>query len=165
MKMKLTILAILLACSAATARAKEPTPDYSPLDFHKLSGFPFELPDSPYDQKPDVKKLRPKIASMIPKDVKALTGQKVAISGFMMPLDEVEGGTRKFILMRNQITCCFGGANRVNEYIMVTMNGTKPAPFIANVPLSVRGTLMVGPDFEDGVLNGIYQMAGDEVRP
>jgi hypothetical protein len=48
---------------------------------------------------------------------------------------------------------------------MVTMNGTKPAPFVANVPMSVRGTLTVGPDFEDGVLNGVYQMAGDEVRP
>ena len=165
MKMKLSILAMLFCCCAATLRAETPAPDYSPLDFHALSDFPFDLPDVPFDQKPDVKKLRPKISSMIPKNVKALDGRKVAITGFMMPLDEVEGGTRKFILMRNQITCCFGGANRVNEYIMVTMNGTKPAPFVANVPLSVRGTLMVGPDFEDGVLNGIYQMAGDEVRP
>lgn len=163
MKIKLAILALLLCGGAATARAT--APEYSPLDFHALSDFPFDLPDAPYDQKPDVKKLRPKISSMIPKSVKALDGHKVKITGFMMPLDETEGGTKKFILMRNQITCCFGGANRVNEYIMVTMNGTKPAPFVANVPMSVRGTLTVGPDFEDGVLNGVYQMAGDEVAP
>jgi hypothetical protein len=164
MKRHILIAALALCGAARTARAAD-APAYSPLDFHALSDFSFDIPDGAYNDKPNLKKLKPKISSMIPKSVKALDGTKVQIAGFMLPLDEEAGGARKFILMRNQITCCFGGANRVNEYIMVTMNGPKPAPFIPNVPVSVRGTLTVGADFQDGVLNGIYQMAGEEVHP
>jgi hypothetical protein len=165
MKRALLIAAVALLWTARTSRADTTPPDYAPVDFNTLSDFPFDLPDIPFGQKPDLRKLRPKIRSMIPQSIRSLDGKNVSVTGFMMPLDDDNnGGTRKFILMRNQITCCFGGANRINEYVMVTM-GSKSAPFVPNVPVKVEGTLAVGPQFEDGVLNGIYQMVGNEVRP
>jgi len=163
MRIKILLLAALLAGAARAARAADAASDYAPLDFHVLGDYAIELPDSAFVEKLNIHLLRPIIKAKIPQAVKELDGHKVAISGFMLPLDDENGGTRKFILMRNQITCCFGGANRLNEYVVVTMNGPKPVPYDAS-PVTVRGTLTVGPEFEDGALNGIYQMAGDEVH-
>lgn len=164
----LPLFVLLCAAPAPFAGAAAPASDgggTAVVGFDKLSDFQLDVPDGAYNDKPNVSLLRAKIKAAIPKTVKALDGKKVEIKGFMLPIEEENGGARKFILMRNQITCCFGGANRVNEYVMVTMTGAKPAPFIPSVPVSVRGTLAVGPDFDDGVLNGIYQMNGEEVAP
>ncbi len=165
--MKKFMLAALLICLPAAVRfpaAAAAASDYKAVGFEDLSNFDFEVPEPVWSDSPAAQRKPPKLKSKIPDDVRALDGKKVEISGYILPLEQGEGETvKKFILMRNQITCCFGGANRINEYIMVTAPGKGVAQFVSATPITVQGTLFVGAQFEDGVLTSLYQMNSDAV--
>lgn len=66
--------------------------------------------------------------------VAALMGQKVYLKGFMWATQDTEGLTR-FILLKDNGECCFGGKPKSHDYIFVTLNsfneGERP-------PLSYR---------------------------
>jgi hypothetical protein len=81
----------------------------------------------------------------------------------MMPIDiNRENETRKFLLVRNRMACCFGAMTGLNEWILVQMDPT-PAKFVKDVPVVVYGTLEVGEDIKDGMVMSVYRMRGDEV--
>lgn len=105
--------------------------------------------------------LPPELEFTIPKDILALNGQNVEVTGYMLPMeDPVKNKVRKFILLRNPVTCCFGCANQLNEFIEVAMQNGKKAP-VSDMPITVRGKMAVGGVFESGVLVSIYQLAGE----
>jgi hypothetical protein len=99
--------------------------------------------------------------AQIPAAIKKLNGQKVIVTGFMLPVkmggnDEL---TTEFLLLKSQLLCCYGIAPQANEWILVEMpKGVKPT---MDVPISFRGTLHVGAMFENGYLTGIYSLAGE----
>jgi hypothetical protein len=102
----------------------------------------------------------------IPPAIKALDGTNVEITGYMMPIeDPVKGQLHKFVVFRNPITCCFGCANMINEYMTVTLKGDEMVKYTPDTPITVRGKLSVGGVFEQGYLLSIYQMAADAVTP
>jgi mono/diheme cytochrome c family protein len=92
-------------------------------------------------------------------EIKAFSGKKVAVKGFMLPL-KVEGGlVTELLLMRDQSMCCFGTVPKINEWIAVKMttSGIKP---VMDQAVTLYGTLKVGAMRENGYLVGIYQMDG-----
>ena len=52
-------------------------------------------------------------------NVKAHNGKKVAINGFMMPIDQNAEGSREFALNGNFDMCGFGGPISINQWIVV----------------------------------------------
>jgi hypothetical protein len=58
--------------------------------------------------------------------------------------------------------CCYGVMPRINEWVVVKMNG-RGVPPLMDVPITFEGTLKVGAMYENGYLTGIYLLAGDKM--
>jgi len=141
-----------LASSATEAEPKA-------VGFEVLASFPYVLPDPVAPGALEKAK-----AGQIPAQVAALNGARAVVSGFMVPVNFSEGRVRQFILVRNQLSCCFGVTPAMNEFVLVTMGGDGVPPLL-DAPVSVLGTLKVGETYEDGLLVGIYQLAGESLVP
>jgi hypothetical protein len=94
----------------------------------------------------------------IPKKILALSGKRIVLDGFMMPLQYEAGGAKKFLLMRYQFGCCYAVTPKINEWIEVTMEGGAIADYIPDALATVWGTLEVKEEIKDGVTSGLYKM-------
>ena len=104
-----------------------------------------------------------KLRDAVPDSIKALDGRRVAITGFMLPLRTSEKGCTDLLLMRDQGSCCFGRVPKLNHWIHVKVPepGFRPA---TGYPITILGTLRVGPFIEDGSINSLYEMQGDKLH-
>jgi hypothetical protein len=139
------------------------TPDVLSVGFDTLGAFYYEIPSADGDtvKLADPQLARPK--DQIPAPVKALTGKKVAVQGFMVPVKVEKGATKQFLLVKDQSLCCFGRMPRMNEWVSVKMAGDKSARFIGDQPITVFGTLTVGEEYEKGEVLSIFRMEADDV--
>ena len=102
----------------------------------------------------------------IPDNVKQIDGKKVAITGFMLPIDVDKGKVQRFLLLKSTMSCCFGVAPRINEVIYVESSKKQKIQTVMDMPITVFGKLSVGQQFrEDLMLMGVYQLELDEVKP
>ena len=101
----------------------------------------------------------------IPGKVKQLNEKKVAITGFMLPIDVDKGKVKRFLLLKSTMSCCFGVAPRINEVIYVESSKKQKIQTVMDMPITVFGKLSVGQQFrEDLMLVGVYQLELDEVK-
>jgi hypothetical protein len=122
------------------------------LGFDVLASFPYDLPETGTSSVP----------ARIPEAIHRLNGRRSVITGFMVPLQLEEGRARRFVLVRNQSSCCYGVAPALNEYVLVTMDGVGTRP-VMDTPVRVTGKLRVGETYEEGMLVGLYQFQGESV--
>jgi hypothetical protein len=94
--------------------------------------------------------------------LRARTVGKVAINGFMMPIDQNQEGSREFVLNGNFDMCGFGGPISINQWIVVKYLGAGRVPY-THLPMSVFGELEVGEEYRDGWLFSIYRMKAKAV--
>jgi hypothetical protein len=120
--------------------------------FDHLSAYEFVAP-------PDEKQAK-EAEKQIPAPVKALDAKKVAVTGFMLPVKMNEGLVTEFLLVKDPMACCYGIMPKVNEWVVVRMNG-KGVPPLMDVPITFEGTLKVGQIYEGGYLTGLYLLQGD----
>jgi hypothetical protein len=149
----LAIVSLALA-PAAIAWAADVRPGYHNISFALLSDFDYELPDpltSPAASQP---------LNEIPAEVKALDGRKVAVRGFMLPLDLDQEGVSQFLLNGSFDMCYFGAPVRMNEWILVTMTGGKKTPF-THLATLVHGTIEVGEEVRNGRVMSLYRLKAD----
>ena len=103
--------------------------------------------------------------SEIPDKVKQLNEKKVAITGFMLPIDVDRGKVKRFLLLKSTMSCCFGVAPRINEVIYVESSKKQKIQTVMDMPITVFGKLSVGQQFrEDLMLMGVYQLELAEVK-
>ena len=101
----------------------------------------------------------------IPDRVKQLDEKKVAITGFMLPIDVDGGRVKRLLLLKSTMSCCYGVAPRINEVIYVESSKTQRIRMVMDIPITVFGKLSVGQQFrEDLMLMGVYQLELDEVK-
>lgn len=105
----------------------------------------------------------------IPKQIQALNGRKVAIKGFVIPLANSEGQTTKEFLFADELVSCLFCAMLGYDQWMV---GDTADPKGFNIsddqfeePITIYGTLGVGPKFEDGEFTGLYRIKADGWQP
>ena len=100
-----------------------------------------------------------------PDRVRALDGQRVGIVGFMIPLEWGEDRVPQFLLVRDLMSCCFGGAPMADEWVEVTM-AAEAAEYVAYRPVLVVGRLEVAA-FEDdwGFAVGCYRLRAESSEP
>lgn len=147
--------------------APKATGDYLPVSFSNISGFffwnPIDYSDgdvSPAKEKED------KARSKVPASVMAYNGKKVAITGFMIPLDENDKMVvTTFVLAKSQMTCCYGATPMPNDwlYASVAPNASKVMDQM-DVPLTVYGTLSIDPKLKDPGMPTLYKMVVDKVQ-
>lgn len=128
-----------------------------PVSFRDLASFEYDLPEAkivPGKKKPD-----------IPDSVRAWSGKKVKIEGYMIPLKFGAGKVTEFLLSSQPFGCCFGGIPMVNEMVEVVMPKGQGAPSIPDRLITVRGTLTVGEKTDAmGYLLSIYQIKAEAVE-
>lgn len=98
----------------------------------------------------------------IPPAIRALGGEKIRLRGFMLPIAYGEKGPKTFVLLVNQMGCCFGVPPDVNACAFVSM-GDGEAEYIPDIPIAVYGTLAVKEVYEDGNLAYIYSIKCDRI--
>lgn len=131
---------LLNGCNSSEGQSAQPGKAMN-VTFDLLSGYD-------YEKEP------------IPELVKSLDGQRVAITGFMLPVDFDGGKVKSFLLLQNQMACCFGMTPKDNEFVYVEMNNGGNTKYMPDWPLTVVGKLEVGKKL---LVNSIYRMEADDV--
>lgn len=150
------------AAPAATVPTPAPAETKSnelSVGFDKLSAFKYEVPDenpdSPFSKGKDPD-------TQIPDSVKEISGKRVSLKGFMLPLKVEQGLVTELLIMRDQSMCCFGTVPKINEWVSVKMTGKGVKP-VMDQAITMVGTLKIGAIRENGYLVGIYQMDGERM--
>lgn len=92
----------------------------------------------------------------IPDDVKRLSGAKIRLTGFMIPVDQAEHITQ-FALVPSLFSCCFGQPPQVQHTIVCNCPKGKAVAFTPD-PIVVEGTLQVKEERDDGYVTSIFQI-------
>lgn len=185
--------ALLAADAAAPAPAAAPASEptwFSDLQqdhagywqdgFQHLASFPFGHRREVFENQPG-RTSRPRLALLVPQEtdvvemptepgvsgtipaaVRALDGKRVSLKGYMLPVRVEDGLVRECLLLRNQSLCCFGRRPEINEWVVVKVQG-KGVPSKMDTPVTISGTLRVGELFENGVFEGLYELAGEKI--
>lgn len=162
----------LRGASKQTDQALEPgtvqgapseTETYHLLTFNMLTSYPFREPNWAKMEDP-VYITSLKLDEQISPQIQAMNGKKVEVEGFMLPLDMSDGNLRTFMLLKDQMACCFGNIPRLNEWVYVRVPKKKKVSIHQDVPITLFGTLQVGTKFEGEVLTGIYHLELDQIQ-
>jgi hypothetical protein len=135
---------------------------YSSVNFGTLAGFKY-LPPKPFEMKKDDTQVPLPYRGQIPKPITELSGKPTAVTGFVIPLEVEKGKLKSFILVRNQLYCCYGMVPAYNEWIHVTGKEGFRAPFLQDVPVTVYGTFTAGEVLKQGQLVSLYRMEAADV--
>jgi hypothetical protein len=103
----------------------------------------------------------PDKGGMIPDDVKRLSGSKVRLSGYMIPIDQVDHITQ-FTLVPSLTACCFGQPPQVQHTILCTVSSGKAVSFSPQ-QIVVEGTLSVEEKKDDGYVTSIFQLESTSI--
>jgi len=146
------------------ARASPPpdaAPPALPAVAAKRDGQPRDI--SFDDIKLPLEKGDPFTPDILPAAVKALEQQRVRIRGYILPSFQQRGITQ-FVLVRDNMECCFGPGALLHDCVVVRMLPGRSADFSIR-PVAVTGTFRLeelkGPD---GKHLAVYALDGDEVK-
>lgn len=153
------LLGIFEASAAGPANQPSEEDGYLRLGFDRLAAYHFTAP--PFDPAADVSKPLPTGEEQIPAEVKAWSGRKAIVTGFILPVKMDGGLVVEFLLVKDPMMCCYGVVPNMNEWVVVKMTkGVRP---LMDVPISFYGTLTVGAMFENGYMTGIYFLDGEKM--
>jgi hypothetical protein len=115
------------------------------------------------DIKLDMQKGDPFSRDLLPARVTALESTPIRIRGYILPSFQQTGLTQ-FVLVRDNLECCFGPGALLHDCVVVRMIPGKTAAFSIR-PVAVTGTFRVeelrGPD---GKHLAIYALEGEDVQ-
>ncbi len=115
------------------------------------------------DVKLELKKGDPYSESLLTPKIKQLDGKAIRIRGYILPSFK-QDGIKQFVLVRDNMECCFGPGALLHDCILVEMLGSATATFTVR-PVSVEGTFSISPLKDpDGNFVAIYHLDGKEVK-
>ena len=150
--------------AAPSSRSTAETPPTPPAVAAPASVRPAAPRDSSFDDiKLDLKKGDPFSRDLLPTRVTALETTPIRIRGYILPSFQQTGLTQ-FVLVRDNMECCFGPGALLHDCVVVRMKPGKTASFSIR-PVAVTGTFRVeelrGPD---GRHLAIYALDGEAVE-
>lgn len=96
----------------------------------------------------------------VPSWVRFYDDKRVVLTGYMLPL-EIEGGlSKRFIMMKDINTCCYGSTPSMNDYAIVTMKG-KGVKTVQDVPVEIVGDFVIDQNYQDGYVVSLYLVDGE----
>jgi hypothetical protein len=99
----------------------------------------------------------------IPRDVVALSGSMIRLTGFMIPMDQAENITQ-FALVPSLFACCFGLPPTIQHTVVVNCPKGKAVSYYPD-EIVVEGRLSVEEKKEDGFIISIFEMEVSSVKP
>jgi len=141
------------APGAATIAAEAPTPAASASP----QNITFDTLKFPLEKNADYKR------SLLTPDIEGLHGRAVRLRGFILPSFQ-QSGLTQFVLVRDNMQCCFGPGAALYDCVVVEMKPGKSTDFTVR-PVAVEGTFEIR-DFlgPDGKNLAIYHLDGEAVR-
>ena len=103
------------------------------------------------------------VESMLTDLVKSRFDRRIRIRGYIYPTPR-KRGLKQFVLVRDNLECCFGPGAALFDCVLVTMRGGATAEY-STYPVAVEGEFRLEPLVgRDGRTLAIYQMAADAVE-
>ena len=101
--------------------------------------------------------------STVREEIVALEGQLVRIRGYMLPSFQ-QSGIKKFVLVRDNMECCYGPGAALYDCVIIEMQGSASAEFTVR-PMAVEGVFKVS-EFKgpDGKHLAIYHIDGRSAK-
>lgn len=101
--------------------------------------------------------------SLLTKKIEELSGKPIRIRGYILPSFQQEGITQ-FVLVRDNMECCFGPGAALYDCIVVEMEPGKSASFTVR-PVTVEGKFEIS-EFKgpDGKHLAVYHLTGKHVK-
>jgi hypothetical protein len=99
----------------------------------------------------------------IPADVKALSGSKLKVKGFMVPMDQADSITQ-FALVPSLFGCCYGQPPQLQHTIIVNCPKGKSVSYFPD-EIEVAGTLKVDEKKDEGFIVSIFEIECSSVKP
>lgn len=128
------------------------------------SGPPVRIADISFDDlKFEMVKTEPFEQSMLTDKINALDGRSVRIRGYILPSFQ-QSGLTQFVLVRDNLSCCFGPGAALYDCIVVDMQPGKSTDFSIS-PVTVEGTFSIRELLDsEGKALAIYHLDGESVR-
>jgi hypothetical protein len=98
----------------------------------------------------------------IPEDVKKLSGTKVRLKGYMIPMDQAAKITQ-FAVVPDLFSCCFGQAPQIQHMIIATAPKGSAVQYYSD-QIVIEGTLTVSEKKDDGFIVSLFQVALSDIR-
>ena len=131
---------------------------YQSLSYSTLTQFSYEI-----DWEADgVEFDFSRFAGRVPQSIRNLNGSKVALEGFMVPTVVDESNlVKEFLLMPDQLSCCFGQAPEANGWVVV--RSEKGVGVFMDQVIRALGTLMVEERWDEEFFVGLYHLDCQEL--
>lgn len=115
------------------------------------------------DIKFEMEKTDPFQRSLITPNIERLFDTKIRIRGYIFPTLK-KRGLKQFVLVRDNLECCFGPGAALYDCIFVHMTDGKTAEFSVR-PVAVEGTFRFE-EFRDydGAIRAIYRLDAENVE-
>ncbi len=103
--------------------------------------------------------------SMLTKEIEELNKKTIRIRGYILPASVFkQSGIEEFVLVRDNMECCFGPGAALYDCIMIKMDKGKTAEFTTR-PVAVKGKFEIEEfKFPDGTQYAIYKMTATEAK-
>lgn len=153
-------LCFMIGTVASADDAKKPVEDRASRATAKAKG------DINFDDiKFDIEKGGKFERSMLTKPIEELNKKTVRIRGYILPASVFkQTGIDEFVLVRDNMECCFGPGAAIYDCIIIKMEKGKTAEFTTR-PVAVRGKFEIEEfKFPDGTHYAIYKMTATEVK-
>jgi hypothetical protein len=100
---------------------------------------------------------------MLTPQIEELFGRTVRIRGYILPTFQ-QSGIRNFVLVRDNMECCFGPGAAIYDCIVVDMTAGQSVDYTTR-PVAVEGVFGIKEllDF-DGITRAIYHLDGKAVK-
>lgn len=129
----------------------------SPVDPNRTTNYTFD------DLKFDIEKDAPFERSMLPKKIEGYAGQRVSVRGFILPTS-FQTGLTSFVLVRDNMECCFGPGAALYDCIVVEMAEGKSTDYSIR-PVTVEGRFAIEEFIGPGRRHlAIYKIVADKVE-
>jgi hypothetical protein len=110
------------------------------------------------DVKFEMEKTDPFKRSLLTPKIEDLFGQRIRIRGYMYPTLKRKGLTA-FVLVRDNLECCFGPGAALFDCMRVQMHPDKTAVYTAVRPITVEGVFKFDEHTDlDGTTRAIYML-------
>jgi hypothetical protein len=142
------------------ARTKVDGEEMFTLGFDRLSAFEYMIVDAGTGATPEEIEAARK-RDQVPPWIRLYHEKRVVLTGYLMPLAMENGRTKKFVMMKDVNTCCYGAVPNMNDYVVVTMKGEGITP-VQDVPVLLVGIFRVAEKYDGSYVTSLFEMEGEK---
>ncbi|HWB10942.1 MAG TPA: DUF3299 domain-containing protein [Pirellulales bacterium] len=115
------------------------------------------------DLKFNIEKGDPFKSSLLTEKIESLEGKPIRIRGYILPSFQ-QSGLTQFVLVRDNLSCCFGPGAALYDCLIVEMKAGKSTDY-SLYPVAVDGIFSIREMLDpDGKTVAIYHVDGESVR-